>query len=220
MLTRRSKLRGVLVIVPLVAAASCDRAPTRGPSDVLTRSASVGPEARSSSSRTVDAAGFVDNGGRTSNETARTEMSGMRATETGAERLTGTPGVGLPLPIEPAIPPRPAGERTRPPPPSDSATAGAPTEAVVAGAAQALCERERACGRVGTGALWASANKCLVAMRPLARSDLARTGCPDSFAPTPVASCLSAIRGAACDQRVDGLGALEECEARSICIER
>ncbi|MBX3262609.1 MAG: hypothetical protein KIS78_15815 [Labilithrix sp.] len=81
------------------------------------------PEARTSSPRTVDAAGFVDNGGRTSNESARTEMSGMRATETGAERPTGTPGVGLPIPIEPPIERRPVGERAGPEPSEESATA-------------------------------------------------------------------------------------------------
>lgn len=66
----------------------------------LATSASVeDAQARPAASRTVDDAGFVDNAGRPSSETARTQMSGMRATEGGGERPTGTPGAGAPVPL-------------------------------------------------------------------------------------------------------------------------
>lgn len=119
----KAKQQAIIAVVALVAAAGCDRAPARCPSGVTATSASMRPEARSSSPRTVDAAGFVDNGGRTSTDSARTEMSGMRATETGAERPTGTPGVGLPIPIEPSPPRRPVGEQAGPSPSEESASA-------------------------------------------------------------------------------------------------
>ena len=73
---------------------------------VATTSSAADAQSRPAASRTVDSAGFVDNGGRPSSETARTQMSGMRATEGGGDRPTGTPGAGIPVP--PLDGPRPA----------------------------------------------------------------------------------------------------------------
>ncbi|MBN9160012.1 MAG: hypothetical protein BGO98_32275 [Myxococcales bacterium 68-20] len=218
MSAQRWKVRAVVVGAALLTAAGCDRARTRGPSTATSTSANMRPETMSSSPRTVDAAGFVDNGGRTSNETSRTELSGMRATETGAERPTGTPGVGLPLPIEPPTPKAERGERSRPPPTEGGTST--PLDPIVPRVAQAQCDRARSCGQIGSGKTWSSLASCMDTERPLAREALAQLGCPDGYDSTAVASCLSAIRLAACDKRTDGLGSVAECAPHALCLQR
>jgi Family of unknown function (DUF6184) len=208
----------IVLVVAAGAAAGCDRARARGPSDVTITSASVRPEGAAASPRTVDATGFVDNGGRTSNETSRTEMSGMRATEAGTERPTGTPGSGFPIPIGPKTP-TPSRERPpRAPAPSQGPAAlGAPTEDVLGRAAQALCDRESTCERVGSGKIWPSVPACTNGVRPRLREDLAQAECVMGYDPNAVAACLSAIRLAACNTRIEGLDGVAECEPRMMC---
>lgn len=213
----RRNIARLCVFALLAAAAGCDRARTRGPSGVTTTSASVRPEGRTSQTRTVDAAGFVDNAGRTSSETSRSELSGMRATETGSERPTGTPGSGLPIPIEPSTRGMESGERPRPPAAGGGATAGAPSEAVTGRVAQALCDRENSCGRIGKTEAWPTLDTCTSNIRPSVREDLARSACPDGHDQAALASCLSAIRLASCDTRVEGLGSVPACDARALC---
>jgi hypothetical protein len=178
------------------------------------------PERRVSHPRTVDAAGFVDNAGRTSSETSRSELSGMRATETGSERPTGTPGTGLPIPIEPETRGLESAERPRPPETGRNTTAGAPSEAATGRLTQALCDRENSCARVGEKRAWPSMATCTSSVRVVVRQDLAQTECPDGHDPSALTTCLSAIRLAACDKRVDGLATLPECDARTLCIQR
>ena len=214
----RPNIHVIFALGVLAAAAGCDRARTRGPSGVTTTSASVHPEARTSHPRTVDAAGFVDNAGRTSSETSRSELSGMRATETGSERPTGTPGTGLPIPIEPETRTMESGERPRPPATGRNTTAGAPSEAVTGRLTQALCDHENSCGRVGTNRSFPSMPPCASSVRVVVRKDLAQAECPDGHDPAAITTCLSAIRLAACDDAVDGLGALPECDARALCV--
>lgn len=83
-----------LAVLALAGCASSQRA-----ARVATTASVEEAQARPTSSRTVDDAGFVDNAGRPSSETARTQMSGMRATEGGGERPTGTAGAGIPVPL-------------------------------------------------------------------------------------------------------------------------
>jgi len=179
------------------------------------------PEQRVSHPRTVDAAGFVDNAGRTSSETSRSEASGMRATETGSERPTGTPGTGFPIPIEPETRALESSERPRPPDTGRNTTAGAPIEAATGRLAQALCDRENGCGRVGgADKAWPSLATCASSVRVVVRQDLAQADCPDGHDAGALTTCLSAIRRAACDERVDGLASLAECDARTLCVRR
>lgn len=212
--------RLLLVTAAVAAAAACERAQTRAPADARTTSASMRPEARPAPVKTVDKDGFVDNAGRSSSETARTEMSGMRATEIGSERPTGTPGIGFPIPLEPRTREPQPPERAPAPPIGRTTTTGAPIEGVASRAAQALCDRETSCERVGPNRPWGSLASCTNALRPIASEDLAESGCSDGFEPTAVAACLSAMRLSACDKRVDRLGAFPECEPRSLCRRR
>ncbi len=220
MSAHRRFLHVVLAVGALAAAAGCDRARTRGPSGVTTTTAeNIRPDRRPPPARTVDAAGFMDNGGRSSNETVRTELSGMRAAESGTHAPTGTPGSGLPLPIEPGTRGAESGERPRPPELGRNAPAGAPTVTVTERVAQALCDHENVCGRVGSKDAPTLAT-CMSRIRLGVQDDLAQAGCPNGHDPNEVADCLSAIRLASCDRRVDSLGALPECDARSLCLQR
>jgi len=164
------------VLLPLSFVAACAPRPDRTPA----------------SSRTIDSAGFVDNGGRTSEMHARSETSGMRATETGSERTTGTPGSGLPLSRSQ---PRTSGEAPR----TDRGDPGVPGEAVVGRLAEAMCDREAVCGHVGETKRWRSARACTDGMREQAHARVDAARCADAFDPTAVANCLGAVRRAACD---------------------
>jgi len=200
----------------IVVAAGCDRAPARGPSTVTTTSGAMRPEARPSNPKTVDNSGFVDNAGRSSDERGRTEMSGMRATETGSERPTGTPGTGFPLATT-STTARSDREKAG----SEGAVAAsAPAEAVVGRFAQALCDYEMSCERIGKQKRWPSLATCVDKKRSVAREELADASCPDRYDPTAVASCLSAVRLASCDAHVERLQALPGCEPTLLCMRR
>src|SRR4051794_24995803 len=105
-ITTKHVLVSALLAVAAIATAC-------GPSDAIrlsqtsTTSVSVPrPAASGITTRTIDNAGFVDNAGHTTDEVIRSQMSGMRVTELGSERITGTPGSGAPIPIPPSAPPR------------------------------------------------------------------------------------------------------------------
>ena len=144
----------------------------------------------------------------------------MRATETGSERPTGTPGTGLPIPIEPDTGGVESGERPRPPETGRNTTAGPAVDAVTGRLAQALCDRENSCGRVGRDKAWPSLATCASSVRVVIRQDLAQADCPDGHNSDAVRSCLSSLRLAACDQRIDGLASLPECDAPALCVRR
>src|SRR4051812_42051423 len=88
---RKSASISVVCVVVLAACARGDVG--RGAVTTLT-SGETNPSPPPQS-RTVDNSGWVDPGGRTSDET-RPETSGMRATELGADRPTGT-NTGVPV---------------------------------------------------------------------------------------------------------------------------
>lgn len=178
----------------ILTAAACDRAPARSPTDPTA--------SRPPANRTIDNTGYIDNGGRSSDMRARTEMSGMRATEAASEPA-GTPGAGLPLPIEAS--PRKAQSA---PAPVRSATRGVPASAVVGRLAQAVCDQEQACGQATSG-------KCLETQRPAVRGAVDRAGCGDDFDPDAVTSCLAAIRRGTCGSKMTAHAACAD-----LCIAR
>src|SRR5688572_29577460 len=99
----RSRSVMLVLAVASVAVAACAKDSGDRASSTITYSArQPRPDHRPPPTRTLHSTGFVDNAGRTSEQTNRTEASGMRATETGGERPTGTAGSGLPLPIDPS----------------------------------------------------------------------------------------------------------------------
>src|SRR5687768_906628 len=93
----------VMLVLTIAGAAACEKdARDRAGSTITYSARQPRPDQRPPPTRTLHSTGFVDNAGRTSEQTSRGEASGMRATETGSERPTGTAGSGLPLPLDPA----------------------------------------------------------------------------------------------------------------------
>jgi hypothetical protein len=179
------------------------------------------PDTTVTTSHTVDNAGFVDNGGRTSDETSRTQFSGMRATEAGSERPTGTTG-GVPLPLDPPTPPPLVGEGagqassvrgTSGPPPS-----GAPTSDALARIAHARCDREMACNRVGNGRPWRHLDACLETQRERARRLLDPTTCRRGVDNVQLAACLTDLRTVACNDPKDDDDSVESCRTSALCV--
>lgn len=206
-----------------VTSQACTRGESNRSARTTTSSALLQPRADrfQAQSRTIDNAGFVDNGGRTSEQTSRSEASGMRATEAGSERPTGTV-TGLPLPVEPSAPHGATGEGagaassvrgvTGP-----VATGGPPTEAI-GRLARARCDRESACNRVGSGRPWGSQESCVVEQRDRARDDVASLGCHRGVDGTQLATCLNAIRLQTCEDRRQNLDAVPECRLSALCV--
>jgi hypothetical protein len=196
-----------------VVATDCDNDPARAPNDVTTTSAAIPhPAAAPSSVHTVDSTGFVDNGGRTSDEVARTEMSGMTPTEQGSERVTGTPGSGLHLP------PYRAAQRERPAEGERVAEAGVPRAIVASSLTEALCRRDATCAAERHGRDWPTPAKCLAGARDRAREEIDDAGCTTGYDVDLVTACLVAIRGTACSVHLGSAADLPACDGRRMCL--
>ncbi len=176
------------------------------------------PAATGTASRTLYSTGWVDNAGRTSDERARTEASGMRASEVGSERPTGTPGSGFRAPIlEPfSRPPPHVGEG------ADvdgevEATSGVPVEVNIGRITRARCDHEIHCGRVGQSGAFKSDASCMASLRDRTREDVNRMACPNGFNAAQVALCLTAIRQAQCATSGDVLDLLPACQRSALC---
>ncbi|MBX3185563.1 MAG: hypothetical protein KF819_01055 [Labilithrix sp.] len=169
-----------------------------------TSAASPRPDATGTTTRTIDNAGFVDNGGRTSDMTSRTEASGMRGTEAGSERITGTPGSGLPIPFLRPPPREGTGELST----TTRSAAQTPAEAV-ARIARARCDFEIACRH-------APAADCMAQERRRTGAELSAMSCPDGITPARLGVCLSALRRKPCSER-NALDAVAECREQALC---
>ncbi len=217
----RQKACAAVLLTTGVLALACGREVAPGP-QYLT-SATPRPEATVPTTRTIDNAGFVDNAGHTSDETIRSQMSGMRGTEAGSERLTGTPGSGTPIPI-----PSPRGAT---PPPTRGEGAGAassergttvePTGGPVVEAgerlARARCDRETTCNRIGRGRAWSTQDQCFATQRERVGDAMSSLGCPHGIDNVQLAICLNALRGQACNDKGGDLAVLPECMASALC---
>lgn len=173
------------------------------------------PDSTATTTHTVDNAGFVDNGGRTSDMTARTELSGMRATEAGGERPTATTG-GIPLPLGPRAPGRAdRGEGAG----SGGATspAGGPSSEATSRIAEARCDRETACNRIGSGRAWASKAACREAQRERVGRLIEPAVCKRGVDSVQLTSCLTEVRSQACDDPRDTIDATAHCRASALC---
>jgi hypothetical protein len=203
------------------------------------------PDATGVSSRTIDNAGFVDNGGRTSDETIRAQTSGMRATEVGSERITGTPGSGQPIPFIEPNPPRRGAQRERAPDATDMGQTVAPTTAIgprpdptsappaattigpgpspaqldaTERIARARCDRQTACDRIGPGRAWGSPEACMAQQRPRTSEEVASLACRAGLDGMQLGACLDAIRGLGCSESAASLDSVGECQPTSVCM--
>ncbi len=166
-------------------------------------------------SRTVDNTGFVDNSGRTSEETTRPETAGVRVTETGTDRTTGT-NTGVPNGA------RTGAQPEAPLVPKTAALAPRGNVSPIAGygdepgkLGRAMCDHEKACDRVGAGRTWESDDACTSTLRARAIADLDKASC--SLDASAVSVCLGAIRKAPCDRVIDRPSAVDLCVDAAIC---
>jgi hypothetical protein len=204
----------VVFVIMLGLAACGGESKVARPSQTTLTSGEL-PEAKPPTARTVDSTGFVDNSGRTSDETvARPETSGVRASEAGSTDRptgtnTGTPGAGT--------------TRERPMVPKITALApGAGGVSPVAGyddlpgkMARAACDHEKVCDRVGDGKPSPSDGACTADMRTRAIGDLDAMGC--NLDGSAVAVCLAEIRKASCNLVIDRPASLGACARQSLC---
>jgi hypothetical protein len=192
----------VIAILAVGSGVFCDCAPTLTPAG----------------SRTSDASGFVDNGGRFLEERARTEMSGVRVTELGAERTTGTPGSGWPLPIEATGKPR-RPERASPATPILGQIAGQSASTVVERIASAQCDLEESCEHIGEGKAWPTHASCMAEIRERIRSEAEEAQCAEGFDTTAVGNCVATIRTASCQPpSKEAPTRRSECELAASCF--
>jgi hypothetical protein len=143
----------------------------------------------------------------------------MRATEVGSERITGTPGSGyipgrLPLAVTPTGTESPNGP-TREPPARSSPPRGPSVFEALPRVASAYCDGENACGHVGTGRRWPSAEACRNESAPTG-SNLDGPECAVGVDTTALASCLAGLRGRACDDTRSAAD-LPSCQSSALC---
>jgi hypothetical protein len=200
---------------------ACERGDRLADANTMPRDPRIpNPDARPRTFRTTDSTGFVDNAGRPSEQRARTETSGMRATETGSEHPTGTPGSGWPLPGR-LDPPSARGEgagaaqtargNTGPRP------AGGPEHLAISRLARALCDHEAVCGRIGGGRAHESEDVCMMHERVPAREHVLGASCPQGLDQVQLGVCLVAVRNASCDADLRRPETLPECATNALC---
>lgn len=189
------------------------------------------PGAAPNPSRAIDNTGFVDNGGRTSEQWGRGDLSGARATELGGSSPTFT-NTGVPNgadlgrgadrggrgvfspPSFPPSGPANAAERAEVMP----SAGGSPIadEADVNGRiARAACDHETSCGRVADGRAWKSQDVCMADFRARADAELGRNACVLDEA--AVATCLATIRARPCGQPLERIDELTACRRAALC---
>lgn len=208
----------VLVVASGLAAFACSKSAAERPVSTITYSARLPrPDTTATSKRTVDSTGWVDNAGRTSEQNTRSEMSGMRATEIGGERPTGTPGSGTPIIPVKKRPRAPVAENAAALGNEGAAGNGAPGDTVVARVARARCDRETACDRVGSGKEFGTSEHCMSSLRETARADVVEAGCLRGFDATQLAICLNAIRQLSCETELDAIASVANCQSATLC---
>ena len=141
----------------------------------------------------------------------------MRATETGSERPTGTAGSGLPLPLDPSTHEEQIGEGAGSLGGEDGAGSGAPGDMLVGRIAQARCDREVACDRIGDGKAFATSEQCTASVRNRSRADVVAAQCKRGFDNTQVGLCLTSIRHFRCDAGLGAIDAIAQCQRSALC---
>jgi hypothetical protein len=123
----------------------------------------------------------------------------------GAPAPQEAPGVPPATPQEP--PSAPQGQQGRMPP-------GAQPAAQIA---EARCELEQRCGRIGPGQRYESREACLSAVRSEWQEDLHAYECPAGFNAGELNECLAEIRTEDCESPIQRLGSFVACRASDIC---
>ncbi len=82
------------------------------------------------------------------------------------------------------------------------------------------CERESACGNVGSDKTFSSSQDCLARIQNDWKEDLSKRQCPGGINQQQLDECLALVRGEACGNPFDTLARIAECTAGQICIEQ
>ena len=163
----------------------------------------------------------------------------MRVTESGSERITGTPGSGQPIPFIEPNPPRRGVERERlgptigpegiapstaiprpEPGPQPPPIIGAPSPSALDATsriARARCDRQTACDRVGPGRAWESQDACMAQQRERADDEVASLACARGVDSLQLGLCLDSIRGQPCNESATSLDTVTECRTTAVC---
>jgi hypothetical protein len=206
--------------IALAGATACEKSSLDRPASTVTYGArQPRPDRRPPPTRTLDSTGYVDNAGRTSEQHSRSETSGMRATETGSERPTGTAGSGLPLPLDPSSHDEQVGEGAGSLGGENATGSGAPGDMLVGRIAQARCDREVACDRVGEGKPFKTTEHCMSTLRSRSRADVVAAQCTRGFDNTQVGLCLTSIRQYRCESGLDAVDVIAQCQRSALCVQ-
>ena len=164
------------------------------------------------SSHTVDNAGFVDPGGRTSDEFPMGELGGARATEGGGRPPAASPAK-VPLPGLGNTESSFSRGTTQPRSGDEQGVVSNEDEDRLS---SATCDRELSCNRVGTGREYKSNDYCA---RHVALQSKQQLTCPNGVIESALSSCIKAVRLAPCGGGAAAMTSLAACRPQALCAQ-
>ncbi len=207
-------------LVVLLVAVGCSASNDVGKAAVTSVTSGETNPSKPPTSRTIDKTGYQDNAGHSTEEIVSRggEMSGVRGTEAGDDRPTGT-NTGIPNGARETV----AGAEKSPLIPRSASvqphmdntsplTAYADEPGKLA---RAVCDHEHVCNRVGPDHPFGSDDACLSAVRARTLRDFEAASCNANTA--ALALCVADLRRAECSRVIGRPSDLEDCAAHAIC---
>ena len=99
-------------------------------------------------------------------------------------------------------------------------TPAARTRSAAEQIADARCEREQQCGKIGKDQTYSSSQDCLARIQSDWKDELNTRECPGGINERELSECLGQVRSEACSNPFDTLARITECTAAQICIEQ
>lgn len=84
--------------------------------------------------------------------------------------------------------------------------------------ADARCDREQRCNRIGAGKTYADRNACVTNVQQAWRDDLTFKDCPGGVDAGKLNQCLAELRNADCGAALDRLGSTMACRTSDLCM--
>lgn len=85
--------------------------------------------------------------------------------------------------------------------------------------ANARCDREVTCNRVGSDLRYINRDACLDDLTSKGQEDIRAANCPTDIERTRLEACLAYVREQPCAEALDKIGTLESCRSQSLCAE-
>jgi hypothetical protein len=101
--------------------------------------------------------------------------------------------------------------------PANSAGIAAVPPPIVDQIAEAWCNQQRACDRVGTGRRYSAFFECMTQMREAVRDDLTGFNCPRGIDATRTQPCMAEIEREDCTHDLVTLMSLADCRGEVLC---